>query len=156
MADQVNWPDDMAGPVAPVPPGKVDAARARPAFTPRVNPWLAAAAGALLPGAGHALLGYPRKAAIFCGLLLFMMIVGLAFGGRLFPFELTEPLVFLAAVSEWAVFVPRVIAGVAGAGQGDVVRATFDYGNTFLIAGGLLNILVLLDAFDRARGMRSA
>ena len=31
---------------------------------------------------------------------------------------------------------------------------TFEYGNTFLIASGLLNILVVLDAFDRASGRK--
>jgi hypothetical protein len=34
------------------------------------------------------------------------------------------------------------------------VAATYEYGNTFLIAGGLLNMLVMLDAFDRATGRR--
>jgi hypothetical protein len=35
-----------------------------------------------------------------------------------------------------------------------VVDATYEYGNTFLIVAGLLNLLVVLDAFDRARGRR--
>src|SRR5262245_26589018 len=120
------------------------------------NPWLVAAAGVLVPGAGHALIGFPRKAAIFFVLLIFMTAAGLAFGGRLFPFETSEPLVFLAAVAEWSGLIPRVVVGMAGLGQGDVVRATYDYGNTFLISAGLLNLLVMLDAFDRALAERAA
>jgi hypothetical protein len=39
---------------------------------------------------------------------------------------------------------------MAGAGQGVVTAATYEYGNTFLIAGGLLNMLVALNASDLA------
>ena len=59
-----------------------------------------------------------------------------------------------ASVAEWAILGPRLVAEMAGAGQGRVVAATYEYGNTFLIVAGLLNILVVLDAVDRARGRR--
>ena len=32
----------------------------------------------------------------------------------------------------------------------DVVAITYEYGNTFLMASGLLNALVMLDVYDRA------
>ena len=105
----------------------------------------------IVPGAGHLVAGQARKGVIFCVVLSAMTVIGLAFGGRLFPFQISEPLVFLAAAAEWAMGVPRVLAAIAGAGRGDVVAATYDYGNAFLIAGGLLNMLILLDAVDRAR-----
>ena len=41
-----------------------------------------------------------------------------------------------------------------GAGGGEVTAATFEYGNTFLIVAGLLNFLVVLDAFDIAMGRK--
>jgi hypothetical protein len=34
-------------------------------------------------------------------------------------------------------------------------RATYEYGNTFLLIAGLLNYLAMLDAFDIAAGRRS-
>jgi hypothetical protein len=105
-----------------------------------------------VPGAGHFLLGQRRKAGIFFVVLSVMFVIGIAFGGRLFPFQMQEPLVFLAAVSEWLMLLPRLMAGFGGLGQGDVVAVTYEYGNTFLIVGGLLNALVVLDVFDRARG----
>ena len=105
----------------------------------------------VVPGAGHVAAGQALKGLIFFVVLSAMAVIGLAFGGRLFPFQLTEPLVFLAAAAEWAMGLPRVIAAMVGAGRGDVVAATYDYGNAFLIAGGLLNTLILLDAVDRAR-----
>ena len=41
-----------------------------------------------------------------------------------------------------------------GAGAGRVTAATFEYGNAFLIVAGLLNMLVVLDAFDVAQGRK--
>ena len=108
----------------------------------------------LVPGLGHMMLGRPRKAAVFCLMLLAMFAIGLAFGGRLFPFQLAEPLVFLMAVAEWAVALPRLFAGLAGWGRGDVISITYEYGNTFLIVAGLLNVLIALDAADRAAGRK--
>lgn len=109
----------------------------------------------LVPGAGHLLAGQVRKGLIFFGILGLMTVLGLVFGGRLFPFQVSEPLVFLAAAAQWALGLPRLLAAFAGAGAGDVVAATYDYGNTFLIASGLLNVLVLFDASDLARGRKA-
>ncbi len=110
----------------------------------------------LVPGLGHALVGQARKAAVFFIVLLTMFASGLAFGGRLLPFTPAEPLVFLGAAAEWVLLAPRLLAGLAGLGAGDVVAATFDYGNTFLIVAGLLNALVTLDVFDVATGRKPA
>ena len=110
----------------------------------------------LVPGAGHFLQGQPRKAVILFVILTTMFAIGLGFAGRLFPFQMAEPLVFLAAVAEWAIGVPRVIASISGAGRGDVVAATYEYGNTFLITAGLLNVLAIFDAHDLATGRKRA
>lgn len=108
-----------------------------------------------VPGAGHLLQGQARKAAVFAVTLVGMFAVGLAFGGRLFGFESGDPLVFLGALAEWASLAPRMLAALFGWGRGDVVAATYEYGNSFLIASGLLNMLVLLDAIDLASGRRA-
>ncbi len=108
----------------------------------------------LVPGAGHFMLGQTRKAIAFFVLLTAMYVIGLALGGRLFPFESAEPLVFLAALAEWAAALPRLAAMVGGFGQGQVTSATYEYGNTFVIVSGLLNTLVLLDTYDRATGRK--
>src|ERR1700754_271960 len=96
------------------------------------------------PGAGHALQGHFRKAAIFFVVLAVMFVIGISSGGRLFPFQLSDPLVFLAAVAECGLGIPRVVAALGGMGQGEVTAAAYEYGNTFLIAAGLLNALVVL------------
>jgi TM2 domain-containing membrane protein YozV len=74
----------------------------------------------LIPGAGHFLVGQVRKGAIFFGVLFAMFVIGLAFGGRLFPFQMSEPLVFLAAAAEWAIALPRIGAAILDQGHGNV------------------------------------
>ena len=129
----------------------------RPAApTSRPGPWLTVACAWFIPGAGHLLQGHVRKAAVFGGILIAMFAIGLASSGRLFPFDTAEPLVLLAAGAEWMVGLPRLAAAVGGWGPGVVTAITFEYGNTFLITAGLLNVLVRLDAFDRATGRRAA
>ena len=41
-----------------------------------------------------------------------------------------------------------------GSGAGGVVAVTYEYGNAFLIVAGLLNMLVVLDAYDIAQGRK--
>jgi len=109
----------------------------------------------LVPGAGHFVQGQAQKAIVFAVTLLLMFVIGLAFGGRLFALQVADPLVFLAAVAEWALLAPRAVAWVLGLGAGDVVAVSYEYGNAFLIAAGLLNLLVLLDAMDLASGRKA-
>jgi len=51
-----------------------------------------------------------------------------------------------------------LISYVTGAGFGDdpmqAARASYEYGNTFLLIAGLLNYLGMLDAFDLAVGRK--
>ncbi|MBK9240630.1 MAG: hypothetical protein IPL75_10290 [Acidobacteria bacterium] len=106
----------------------------------------------VFPGAGHMLQGQAGKALVFGTMLLPMYVLGLAFGGRLFPFQSVEPLMLLAAAAQWMIGATRLVAGWAGYGLGDVVAASYEYGNTFLIVAGLMNVLVIFDAADVARG----
>jgi hypothetical protein len=126
--------------------------RTAPAAGPA--PGVVAMLAVLVPGLGHLVLGRARKAAVFFVMLVVMFGIGLAFGGRLFPFQISDPLVFLMALAEWSVAVPRLFSGLAGWGRGDVISITYEYGNTFLIVAGLLNFLVMLDAFDIAMGRK--
>jgi hypothetical protein len=49
---------------------------------------------------------------------------------------------------------PYFIVRGLGLDRGDVVAVTYDYGNAFIIVGGLLNMLVALDAYDIAQGRK--
>jgi hypothetical protein len=119
-----------------------------------VNAYLICAAAWAVPGAGHLWLGRRQKGIVFLLALPLMFACGLWLEGRLFPFELSQPLVALAAFADIGVGVPYFAAKAAGAGAGRVIAATFEYGNAFLIVAGLLNMLVVLDAFDTAQGRK--
>src|SRR5712692_10346174 len=103
-----------------------------------------------IPGAGHLWLGRRAKGLVFLVALPLMFAIGLAVRGRLFPFDLSEPLVALAAVADVGIGIPYVIASALGYGSGEVRAVTYEYGNAFLIVAGLLNLLVVIDAYDVA------
>ena len=107
-----------------------------------------------LPGAGHLWLGRRSKGLIFLAALPLMFTIGLAIHGRLFPFDLSEPLVGLAAVADLGIGLTYVIASALGSGAGDVRAVTYEYGNAFLIVAGLLNLLVIIDVYDVAMGRK--
>lgn len=108
----------------------------------------------LIPGAGHLLMRRPQKGIIFLIALPLMFATGLWLEGRLFPLEMSDPLVFLGAVANRGIGLPFFIARLMEAGLGTVTAASYEYGNTFLMTAGLLNFLVVLDAFDIAKGRK--
>jgi hypothetical protein len=132
------------------------AAEAAPADAGRDrNQALAALAlGWVVPGGGHLWLARRQKGVVFLLAIPVMFAFGLGFGGRLFPFDSGQPLVLLAAFADLGNGLPYLLARVAGLGEGRVVAASFEYGNTFIIVSGLLNMLVSLDAYDVALGRR--
>ena len=127
--------------------------RARAAAEPGTLVLLCLAAWAI-PGAGHFWLGRRQKALVFFLALSMMFGIGLALQGRIFPFDFSEPLVALAAIANLGLGIPWAVARMAGQGAGTVTAVTYEYGNTFLIVSGLLNFLVILDAFDVAMGRK--
>ena len=127
--------------------------RPRAASEPGAIALLCLAAWAV-PGAAHLWLGRRQKAAVFFVALTAMFVTGLLLQGRLFPFEMAEPLVALAAFADAGMGLPWMIARLAGAGGGVVTAPSYEYGNCFLIVAGLLNLLVVLDAYDVAVGRK--
>ena len=66
---------------------------------------------------------------------------------------LDDLLASLFSLAQMAIGVPYLVARVLGY-EGDVRSVTFEYGNTFTAVAGLLNILVVLDAYDTAVGRK--
>ena len=136
-----------------MPTKSTAAERARPLAESGTLLFVCLAAWAI-PGAGHFWLGRRQTAAVFFVALIAMFVTGLLLAGRLFPFEFSEPLVVLAAVANAGLGLPWAAARLAGAGGGTVTAVTYEYGNCFLIVAGLLNFLVVLDAFDVGSGRK--
>ena len=107
-----------------------------------------------VPGAGHWWLGRRAKAGVLFVALLLMFGIGLSIEGRLFPIMLSDPMVALEALANAGIGVAYVTARALGLGAGDVRAVTYEYGNAFLIVAGLLNVLVVIDAFDIGMGRK--
>lgn len=99
-------------------------------------------------------MGKRQKGVVFLLAIPAMFALGLALDGRMFPFDFSQPLAGLAAIAARGVGLPALAAGWMGLGQGVVTAASYEYGNTFVIVSGLLNMLVVLDAFDVASGRK--
>lgn len=117
------------------------------AIPPCVSGWL-------VPGLGHFMLGRPYRGAIFFVVVMTLFVTGLALDGELFPFDRTEILTLLAGLAELGVGLPYFVADLMKLGSGDVLSVTYEYGYTFLIVAGLMNMLIVLDAFDIAVGRK--
>ena len=117
------------------------------------NHVLVCAAALLVPGLGHLWLRR-SKGVIFLAVLPAMFALGLLLEGRIFPIEWSQPLVALAALANMGVGLPYIVARTMGYGAGNVIAVTYEYANTFLIVSGLLNTLVVIDAFDISMGRK--
>ena len=119
-----------------------------------VNPVIVCLAAWLIPGAGHLWFGRRFKGLVFLVALPAMFSIGLLLQGRIFPFEPSQPLVALASLADLGIGVSYFVARALGQGAGNVVAITYEYGNAFLIVAGLLNLLVVIDAWDIALGRK--
>ena len=109
----------------------------------------------LVPGAGHLYLGRTSRGVLFMGLIGAMFLLGVGMDARLqFYMGLEDPLALFRSAAQIAIGLPYVIARSIGFGPGDVKSVVHEYGNTLTEVGGLLNILIILDAYDVAQGRR--
>jgi len=109
----------------------------------------------LLPGAGHLYLGRVGKGLVFLGSIGALFVLGVAMdAGLQMHLGFDDPLAFLRSLAQMALGVPYFLARGLGFEAGRVTSVTYEYGNTFTEVGGLLNILVILDAYDVAVGRK--
>lgn len=120
----------------------------------------------LVPGAGHFYLGKRGRAVAFFVIVCVMFAIGLAIDGDLYTVTRTggSLLRFLAALGSMGSGILYFVAvrwfyGVedtrsAMGVHGDVTSITYEHGTAFLITAGLMNLLLMLDAFDLAEGRK--
>lgn len=114
---------------------------------------LACAAAWLIPGGGHFFLGKTGRGALFLLVILFLFGMGLTMDGELFRFQ---PGFFgvLKFFADAATGLPYFLGRLLGWGGGNIRAFGYEYGNTYLYTAGLLNMLLVVDTFDIARGRK--
>ena len=110
--------------------------------------------GLLIPGLSHILLRRWVRGLILAASILLMFAIGIGMEGKLYDLAIQEPLQFFALFADVGVGLPYFMAERMGLGAGLMKAQTYDYGTTFLWVCGLLNYLVVLDAFDIAQGRK--
>lgn len=103
----------------------------------------------ILPGAGHFYLGRRRRAAAFFAIVIVMFLIGVLIHGKVYTPERGRPLTLLASVGSMGVGIPYFIARSLRP-FGEVLSITFEHGTAFTLTAGLMNLLLVLDAFDIA------
>jgi Family of unknown function (DUF6677) len=125
--------------------------------------WLIGTAAWFIPGAGHLLLKKWVRAIMMGGSVWLCFFLGLKMGGHMFDLstgqgssQLLQVPPMIANLGTGALY---IVSWLLGSGFADdpaqAARATYEYGNTFLLIAGLLNYLNMLDAFDIAAGRKS-
>jgi hypothetical protein len=107
--------------------------------------------GWLIPGLAHVLIGRWIRGLIFAACVLGMFALGLAMHGKLYDLQFDEPLHVFAFIANIGAGVPYWLAERLGMGAGTITWPSYDYGTTYLWVCGLLNYLIVLDAFDIAQ-----
>ena len=111
-------------------------------------------AGALVPGLGHAVLQKWDRAVVFLASISLMFAIGIYLDGRLFNPDFTDLFASLKFVADAGSGLLYWLCWLRGMGVGDPAAYTYDFGNIFIYVAGLLNMLVVVDAFDIAMGRK--
>ncbi len=108
----------------------------------------------MVPGAGHVLLGRWQRGLFFCVLVLATVVTGTLLDGRLWWVWSGSPLSILASLGCLGMGLPCLILHYALDYQGTVTAVWYEHGSAFILTAGLMNLLLVLDAWDIARGLK--
>ena len=110
----------------------------------------------LVPGAGHLYVGQRAKAAVFFVIVTMLFVIGLSIDGTIYTFGQSGGalLRLLAAAGSVGSGLLYWIANAMGP-HGDITSITYEYGTTFTLTAGLMNLLLVLDVYDITIGRKS-
>ena len=152
MTAPEKWGPKVSSPDNDSPPSTDGAVAASPVDTIRVL--VICVLGWAVPGLGHLASGRILRGLLFATIILTLFVTGLALDGKIYEPERGMPLSYLATLGSAGIGLPYVIVRALGWGDGDIRSGTFEYGCTFTLVAGLLNMLVIFDAYDVALGRR--
>ena len=109
----------------------------------------------LVPGAGHFYLGYRARGLVFFTIVTLLFMIGISIDGSLYTLQESggSLLKILASFGSMGAGLLYFVARALGP-HGDVRSITFEYGTTFTLTAGLMNLLLMLDCFDIASGRK--
>jgi hypothetical protein len=120
------------------------------------NRYVAAALAWLFPGLGHLYLGRRGRALAYAAIVVTTFLLGLSFQGRLWTVESGQPLTMLATFADYGAGILTIAARTLLDNPGGaILSVTFEYGSAFLLTAGLMNLLLMLDAWDIATGRKA-
>ena len=124
--------------------------------TPRAvaNPLLAGVLAWLVPGAGHLFLKRGRRALLFFILVIVCLVIGCKLQGNLYSPIAGQPLTLLATLGSMGMGIPYFGLRYLLDYHGEINAAGFEYGTAFILTAGLMNLLLVLDAWDIALGKK--
>jgi len=113
--------------------------------------------GWVIPGGGHWYLGKKGRASLFLSVVVLLLVLGVCLDGKIYQVQKDQPLTLLASFASMgngpAHFVLRH-SGWTSEGRGANRSPSFEFGNTFILVAGLLNMLIILDAYDVGVGYK--
>ena len=112
-------------------------------------------AGWVLPGAGHFILGHRIRGLVFFLLVVFSLSFGLGLKGKVYVIERDKPMTYAGVFANLGLGPSYFLLKASEIGKGEPSAPSFAYGKTFVTTAGLMNILLLLDAFDIATGRKA-
>ncbi len=109
----------------------------------------------LFPGLGHAYLGRRSTAVLYALIVTAAFALGVGYHGKLYTQEPDHPLTILATFACYG-------AGILNIGgrllldnpAGNILSPTFEFGCAFLLTAGMMNLLLMLDAYDIFTGAK--
>jgi hypothetical protein len=109
----------------------------------------------LFPGLGHYYLGRRKTALAFAFIVTATFLAGLSFQGRLYTVEAGQPLSILATFAVFGTGLLNLAARLLSENPaGTILAVTYEYGCAYLLTAGLMNLLLVLDAYDIASGRK--
>ncbi|MCW5967056.1 MAG: hypothetical protein KIT57_00955 [Blastocatellales bacterium] len=125
---------------------------------PRPRMMAACAAALVVPGAGHLVLGRTMRAAAIGLGIAAMFILGFVMEGHLHTPVQGEWLTWFFTILDAGIGAPYAVCLALNLGfevtPDQAAKITFEYGNTFLMVAGALNMLAVLDVYDIAVGRK--
>jgi hypothetical protein len=108
----------------------------------------------LVPGAGHFSLGRRARGAVFAAVIATALLTGWKLDGNLYRPVEGQPLSRLATLGAMGVGFPYFALRYGAGYEGDPLSGGYEYGTVFLLSAGLMNLLLVLDTWDIAKGRK--